>query len=362
MVQETIFLVDDNPTNLMTGQHALGNHYDVLTLNSGERLLRVLEKKKPSLILLDVEMPDMDGYDTIKALKENPDTASIPVIFLTGKTDIGSEIFGLSLGAVDYITKPFSPPRLIKRIEMHLLIESQRKELVNFNDNLQKMVESKTKSVLELKGALLKTIAELVDCRDDITGGHIERTTRYMSILIDGMIARGLHSQKTESWDMNLLLQSAQLHDVGKIAVKDSILQKPGKLTPEEFEEVKKHTLFGEEVIDKIRKSTNEHSFLEYAKIFISTHHEKWDGSGYPRGLKGEEIPLEGRIMAIVDVYDALVSERPYKKGFSHEAAVKIIVEGKGAHFDPQLVDVFAGVSESFDKVRMETGEACESK
>ena len=353
MNQETIFLVDDNQTNLMAGQHALGSHYNILTLNSGERLLKVLEKKKPALILLDVEMPGMDGYETIKALKENPDTASIPVIFLTGKTDIGNELYGLSLGAVDYIAKPFSPARVVRRIETHLLIESQRRELVNFNDNLQKMVDEKTASILELKKALLKTMAELVDCRDDNTGGHIERTTRYLGILIDGMVSRGLHRQKTELWDMDLLLQSAQLHDVGKISVKDSILQKPGKLTPEEFEEVKKHTIFGEEVIEKIKRSTSEHSFLEYAKIFIATHHEKWDGSGYPRGLKGEDIPLEGRLMAIVDVYDALVSDRPYKKGFSHETAVKIIVEGKGAHFDPQLVDLFADVSEEFDKVRL---------
>ncbi|MDR0308294.1 MAG: response regulator [Chitinispirillales bacterium] len=369
MSQEIIFLVDDNLTNLIMGQNALEDHYDVLTLNSGERLLKVLEKKKPSLILLDVEMPGISGYDAIKIIKANPDTADIPVIFLTAKTDIDNELDGLSLGAVDYITKPFSPLRLIKHIEVHLLIQSQKRELVaqkqeliNFSENLQEMVTAKTRSVLELQSVLLKSMAELVDCRDDITGGHIERTTNYLRILLNALIENNLHKEAMASWNMELLLQSAQLHDVGKIAVSDSILMKPDKLTAEEFEEIKKHTVYGEKVIEKIKKNTTEHLFLEHAKIFAATHHEKWDGSGYPRGLRGEEIPLQGRLMAIVDVYDALISDRPYKKGFPHETTVKIIVEGRGAHFDPELVDVFVGVAEEFNRVRLEAGEACKAE
>jgi len=356
-VRKTIFLVDDDLTNLTVGRNALDGHYDVLTLNSGARLVKMLEKNIPDLILLDVEMPEMNGYDTIKAIKSNPETAAIPVIFLTAKSDDSSELEGLSLGAVDYIIKPFSAPLLLKRIELHLLVESQKielqsqkQELIRFNSNLQEMVKAKTQTVVELQDALLKTMAELVECRDDITGGHIERTQSYLGTLLDAMREQGLYMDEMAAWDIKLVLQSAQLHDVGKIAIKDGILNKPGKLTAEEFEEIKKHTTFGGTVIDKIKESTTEQAFLEYAGIFALTHHEKWDGTGYPRGLKGEEIPLLGRIMAIADVYDALVSDRPYKKAFTHDDAVKIIMDGKGTHFDPALTDLFFSVADEFDK------------
>jgi putative two-component system response regulator len=348
--RRTIFLVDDNITNLTAGKNALAEHYNVLTLNSGERLLKVLEKNIPDLILLDIEMPDMSGYDVIKIIKSKPEIEKIPVVFLTSKNDSESELEGLSLGAVDYIFKPFSTPLLLKRISLHL-------KLADFNNNLQEMVEAKTKSVLELQNALLKAMAELVEYRDKITGGHIERTTSYLGILLRAMIKQGLHKEKTSAWNLDLLLQSAQLHDVGKIAVRDGILQKPGKLTSEEFEDIKKHTVFGKEVIENIKKNTTEQSFMEYAGIFAETHHEKWDGSGYPKGLKGEEIPLEGRLMAIADVYDALVSERPYKKAFTHEEAVKIIMNDSGKHFDPDLVGLFVSVADEFNKAHLEFGD-----
>ena len=359
---KTIFLVDDDPTNLSVGSDALDEHYDVLTLNSGARLLKILERTIPDLILLDVEMPEMNGYDVIKILKSNDATSNIPVIFLTAKSDGESELEGLSLGAIDYIIKPFSPPLLLKRIEVHLLVESQKlelmdqkQELINFNDNLQEMVEAKTKTVVELKNAVLKTMAELVECRDDITGGHIDRTQSYLSVLLDELYKHSLYNAETSTWDSALVLRSAQLHDVGKIAIKDSILQKPGKLTDEEFEQIKVHAAFGGEVIDKIKEYTTDHTFLEYAKIFAVTHHEKWDGSGYPNRLHGEEIPLLGRLMAIVDVYDALVSERPYKNAFSHDEAVKIIMAGKDKHFDPVLADLFYGVSNKFRRISANT-------
>jgi len=349
--RKTIFLVDDNVTNLTLGKNALAERYNVFTLNSGVRLLKMLEKNQPDIILLDVEMPEMDGYEVIKILKGKKETEHIPVIFLTAKTDGTSELRGLSLGAIDYITKPFTPPLLVKRIEVHLLVESQKRELVDYNRNLQKMVEDKTKMVVELKNAILKTMAELVECRDDITGGHIERTQRYLGVLIEAMQRYNVYTDEIAPWDIGLVLQSAQLHDVGKISIRDSILQKPGKLTDEEFEEIKAHTTFGEKIIDKIRESTPEHAFLEQAKILVSAHHEKWDGSGYPKGLKGRDIPLLGRLMAIVDVYDALVSERPYKKKLSHEEAVEIISNGRGSHFDPELVDLFVKVADEFKTV-----------
>jgi len=343
-----IILVDDNPANLRIGKNVLNEKYAVATAPSAEKMFGLLENNSPAMLLLDVDMPEMNGHEAIKILKSKPQTKDIPVIFLTARTDSDDELEGLSLGAIDYIVKPFQPPLLLKRIEVHLLIEAQRKELQYFNENLQKMVEEKTESILELQNAMLKTIAELVECRDDITGGHIERTQRGIKILLEELEKSGVYRDETRGWDMNLLLQSCQLHDVGKISIDDRILKKPGRLSDEEFEEMKKHASFGEQIIEKIEALAKESDFLNYAKIFAASHHEKWDGTGYPRGLKENEIPLLGRIMAIADVYDALVSERPYKKAFSHDEAVRIIVEGSGTQFDSALIQVFINAAEQF--------------
>jgi putative two-component system response regulator len=323
----------------------LAESYNVVTLNSGARLLKMLEKQHPDLILLDIEMPEMSGYETISHIKSNENQKHIPIIFLTAQNDTENEFKGLTLGAVDYIIKPFSPPLLLKRIEIHLLVELQKQKLIKFNANLQEMVDEKTKTVVELQNAVLKTMAELVEYRDENTGSHVEATQGYFCILVKALLKSGLHRKEVLSWDIELILHSAQLHDVGKIAIEDSILRKPSKLTPEEFEKIKVHTVFGETVIEKIKKDTSDHAFLEQARILAVTHHEKWDGSGYPYGLKGEEIPLQGRLLAIADVYEALVSERPYKKAFTHEDAVEIIKKDSGTHFDPTLVELFLGVS-----------------
>ena len=354
--RKTIFMVDDNLTNLTVGKNALLGKYKVFTIPSGKKLFEMLDKTTPDMILLDIEMPDMNGYEIIKVLKSEPRTAEIPVIFLTARSDSGSELEGLSLGAIDYISKPFSPPLLLKRIEVHMLVEEQKLELENYSHNLESMVKEKTDTVLDLQNAILRTVAELVECRDDTTGGHIERTQNYLRILVDALLEDDIYKEEVSSWNIEFLLQSSQLHDVGKIAIKDSILQKPAKLTPEEFDEMKTHTSFGIKVIEKIQENTSEATFLEYAKIFASTHHEKWDGTGYPSGLSGDNIPLQGRLMAIADVYDALISERPYKKPFSHEEAVDIITKGSGSHFDPNLVKIFLEHEEEFRKVAMNLG------
>ena len=224
-------------------------------------------------------------------------------------------------------------------------------ELMEYNKHLREMVRVEVKAALELQSALLKAMADLVEFRDDVTGGHVERTQSYLGALFGAMIRNDIYTQEIDAWDMWLILNSVQLHDVGKIAIRDSVLQKPGKLTDDEFEHIKSHAVFGERVIEKIGADISKPIFLEYAKIFAGSHHEKWDGSGYPRGLKGEGIPLQGRLLAIADVYDALVSERPYKKAFSHEQAVEIIAEGKGTHFDPVLVDMFVEVADEFKKI-----------
>jgi len=349
--RETIIVVDDDITNLTAAKNTLSKKYNVITAPSGDKLFLLLEKVTPELILLDVEMPGMNGYRVMKILQNKERTAHIPVIFLTAKIDPESELKGLNLGAVDYITKPFSRALLIKRIDLHIVFEQQRKELLKHNLSLENEVDKKTRTVLELQNAILKAVAELVERRDNVTGGHIERTQYYLKLLVDYLLNHDVYTEELSSWDIDLLIMSSQLHDVGKISIKDEILMKPGKLTVEEFEEMKKHSIYGEEIIRKIEKSTTENDFLLFAEIMAGSHHEKWDGNGYPRGLKGEDIPLQGRLMAVADVYDALTDERPYKEAFSHEKSVEIIKSEKGTHFDPEIVDAFLRCEKEFEKV-----------
>ncbi|MDR1686891.1 MAG: response regulator [Desulfovibrio sp.] len=345
-----IMLVDDNRTNLLVGKTALSEDYSVLTAPSALKMLDMLRWSKPELILLDVDMPEMNGFEAITILKAAPETREIPVVFLTALNANDDELRGLQLGAVDYITKPFAPPLLRKRVALHLLLENQKRELQNYNDNLQSMVEAKTKTILKLQNKILTAMTEMVEGRDGTTGQHIANTQRYLRCLLSAVIERGIAASEASGWDVELLVQSSQLHDVGKIAVSDSVLKKPGKLTPAEFDEMKQHVNFGVGFIERLEDDEGDSRFLYYAKTFAAYHHEKWNGTGYPHGLAGENIPLLGRMMAVADVYDALTSERPYKNAFTSDEAIRIIVEGKGAHFDPMLVDLFEQVSESFIK------------
>ncbi|MCL1930262.1 MAG: response regulator [Treponema sp.] len=331
---KTVFIVDDNDTNLMSAKTALDGTYKAFALPSAAKMFKLLEKITPDLILLDVDMPEMDGFQAMSALKSDEKLKSIPVIFLTAKNDAESEIHGFEMGALDFLYKPFSAPVLIKRIETH--IETDR------------LVKESQQAVRDIHNATISVIADVVESRDKVTGGHIERTQAYLEILVNALIRAGIYESEISNWDKNLLLPSAQLHDVGKINVSDLILNKPGKLTDEEFELIKQHCADGERIIDDIISKTKDDGFLRHAKKFAGYHHEKWNGTGYPRELKEEAIPLEGRIMAIADVYDALVSERPYKKPFTHEQAVQIIKDGSGMHFDPKIVEAFLTVVEDF--------------
>ena len=349
--RELIIIVDDDATNLTVARNNLMDKYDIFTAPSGLKLFQLLKKVTPDLILLDIEMPDMDGYEAIKLLKSVKNTANIPVIFLTSKINPECEVKGLDLGAVDYITKPFSKELLIKRIDSYLLLEKQKKELWNYNRNLKNEVDKKSKTVLELQNAIMKTVSELVECRDNITGGHIERTQHYLRLLVDFLLKQGVYTSELSSWDIDQFVMSSQLHDVGKIAIKDDILMKTDKLTSDEFEEIKKHAVLGMEIIRNIRKNTDESAFLRHAEILAGSHHEKWNGTGYPYGLKGSEIPLQGRLMAIVDVYDALTNNRPYKRAFSHEEAIKVIKDGIGTHFDPLIDEVFVANEKVFKSI-----------
>jgi len=352
-MQKTIFVVDDSAINLITAKNALKDYYRVMTMLSAAKMFELLEKRVPDLILLDIEMPDMDGFEALHKLKTNGIHADIPVIFLTSMTDDDVEVRGFQIGAVDFINKPFSVPVLINRIKTHLdideLIRERTAQLQQKTDELHKSAAQ----LETLKNGIVSVLAGMVESRDKVTGDHIGRTSVYMWLLINEMIESGVHSDELLEMDVDLLVSSASLHDVGKIAISDVILNKPGKLTYDEFEIMKTHCEKGEYVIDQISALTDNVDFLYYAKIFIGSHHERWDGTGYPRGLSKTDIPFLGQIMSIVDVYDALTSERPYKKALDADKAVSIIMEGAGTQFDPQIAEVFLEVKDLFKLIKL---------
>jgi len=317
----------------------------------------LMDKIIPDLILMDVEMPEFNGYETVRMIKNSNEFKQVPIIFLSARSDVNSELEGLNLGAVDYISKPFVGELLLRRIETHISLIEHKKELENLNAAMHKMIMMKTDQVWKLQNAVLHIIAELVECRDEVTGGHISRTQRYLSCLIDKLIEQDLYTDEIFSWDLDYMLPSAQLHDVGKISISDAILNKPGKLTDEEFNIIKSHVKIGVDAISRMEKLiTIDNSFLHHAKIFAGAHHERWDGKGYPNGLKEHDIPLEGRLMAIADVYDALISIRPYKKALPIDEVNALIKNGRGTQFDPQLTDIFITVSEQFANIAKEGG------
>jgi len=352
--KQKIMLVDDNKANLTMGKSILSEHYDVFALSSADKLFEFLKHVIPDLILLDIDMPGMNGYEALTLLKADKQYTDIPVIFVTARNSESNEYEGLGLGAIDYITKPFAPALLLKRIENHLLIQKQKASLLEFNNSLVKMVKEKTQQLFNLQNAIISNMAEFVEFRDVVTGRHINRTQKYLKRLTEQLIEDNVYTDELLLWDMNVILLSSQLHDVGKIAISDTILNKAGKLTDEELEIMKTHPQKGVEVIEKMENTTDLAGFLECAKLFAGTHHEKWNGSGYPHGLSGYNIPLEGRIMAVADVYDALISARPYKKPFTAEEAAKIINDGTGTHFDPALIGTFNKVKDDFAAIAVQ--------
>jgi len=368
---KTIFIVDDNDVNLSTAAKALSKQYRAFTLPSASDMFELLKDIVPDLILLDIMMPEMDGFETMRLLKSNARYSDIPVIFLSGRNDAATEARGFEMGALDFISKPFSEPVLLNRIKTHLEIEELIRERTA-------MLLQRTEKLQRLQNSIVSILANMVENRDKYTGGHIERTTKYIKILLDAMLERGVYSDEISRWhvedlvssahlhdigeifiankastqqkyphfDLDIISSSARLHDIGKITITDLILNKPGNLTTEEYELMKTHASEGEKIIDSIIVESGNEAFLKNAKLFAGYHHEQWDGTGYPHGLKGTDIPLQGRIMAIADVYDALISQRSYKIAFSHEKAVEIIKGSGGSQFDPKIVDVFLTVSD----------------
>ncbi len=341
-----IMIIDDNVTNLSIARKALCDEYGVILIKDAKMALTEIPNTNPDLILLDVEMPELSGFEVIEKIKNTmPEPyRSIPVIFLTAKNDGLSEFQGLNLGAVDYVRKPFSAALLKKRVELHLQLHS-------YNTNLKNMVKEQISHIEELQYAVVYSMSEMVERRDHTTGGHIMRTSKYLKALMQKLADDSVYSDELSQIDMNMYAHAAQMHDVGKICISDQILLKEGKLTAEEYDIMKKHTYFGWDIIKSSVKDLTHFAFLEIAAIFALSHHEKWDGSGYPSGLKGEDIPICGRMLAIADAYDAIISKRPYKAAKSHSEAVDIIVGDSGTHFDPFIIKAFIAVSDEFAEI-----------
>jgi len=336
---KTIFAVDDSDSNLSLTKKTLEGYYRILTMSSAAKMFELLEKITPDLILLDIEMPEQNGVEAFKKLKTNHVYEQIPIIFLTGRNDTAIEAMCFELGAVDFITKPFSAPVLMHRINTYL--------------NIDEVIHERTAQLQRLQTGIVSVIADIVESRDKATDGHIERITAYIRILLEAMKEYGVYINEIRSWDIEMVILSARLHDIGKIVVSDVVLNKPDKLTGEEYETIKSHVEEGLHIIEKMVEQTGEVEFLENVKLFAGYHHEHWDGTGYPRGLKGTEIPLQGRIMAMVDTYDALISRRSYKEAIAFDEAERIIMENAGKKFDPEITRIFAEVKEQLKQAAM---------
>jgi putative two-component system response regulator len=350
-----ILVVDDEKFYLDVVVDLLNGDYKVVVAMDGEQALRRAETDPvPDLILLDVMMPEMDGYQVCKRLKDDPVTQDIPVIFLTVKSEVADELKGFELGAVDYISKPMSPPIVKARVATHLALNRARRDLADQNRMLEVKVEERTAELSRTKDVAIYCMASLAETRDAETGKHILRTQNYIRILAQGLKEHPRFAAYLDDETIEMLYKTSPLHDIGKVGVPDQILLKPGKLTPDEWVEMKKHSIYGYEALLRAEEELGTTDFLRMAREIAYTHHEHWDGSGYPLGLKQDNIPISGRIMAIADVYDALISRRVYKEPYPHEQAVSVIREGAGSHFDPDMVDAFVELGDEFHRIATE--------
>jgi putative two-component system response regulator len=306
------------------------------------------------LILLDVMMPETDGYEVIRKLKSDPRRSSIPVMFLTSCTDEENELQGLSLGAADYILKPFSAPILRRRIENLITAEESKRALREFNEHLSEMLHKKAGTELYVQNRMLGILSDMVEFRDGHYTGHVTRTQKFMEILLDAMPEEGVYPEELAEIDKYECASAAKFHDIGKIFVCEAVLNKKGELTEEEKAVLKTHVSAGLQMIARLEEAAEDTAFLRHARQIVGGHHERWDGSGYPAGLKGTDIPLEGRLMAIADTYDELTAALPYKEPVSHEEARAVIESGSGSKFDPELIRVFRAAGGSFETAAKE--------
>ena len=367
-MKQRVIAVDDQPDNLLIIEDFLGKTYDIITFGRGQAMVDYFEAgNRADLVLLDIVMPMPDGYALCNWLKGSPMTRDIPVVFLTGLENSEEEAYALSIGAEDFIHKPLSPPVLSARVRNHLALAQARRALQDQNRGLEKLVVERTRKIQEqsdelmrrteqlisAQSAIISAFCSLVEARDNETGNHVLRTQHYVLTLCEKLSSHPRFSAELTQTNIPLIFKSAPLHDIGKVAIPDHILLKPGKLTPEEWRIMQQHAQFGADAIAAAEKEIGEGnaSFLSYARQIALTHHERWNGKGYPRGLVGDEIPLAGRLMAIADVYDALISRRIYKPPFEYAVAVEMMRKERGEHFDPDILDCMLANSAQFKDI-----------
>ncbi len=349
----TVLVIDDAPDNLALMSGLLKDSYQVKVAQHGEMGLKVaLTSPPPDLILLAIMMPDLDGYEVCRRLKSNPASRAIPVIFLNAQTDLQDEQKGLLLGAVDYITKPISPSLMLARVATQIALKTNVDFLRDNNADLEQEVARRIEDLSAAQDVTILAMTSLAETRDSDTGNHIRRIQHYVKALALALKDHPRFADDLGPQAISLLFKSAPLHDIGKFGIPDRILLKPSSLSPEEFEIMKTHTTLGFEAIEQAEKALGlQPPMLRTAKEIVLSHQEKWDGSGYPQGLKGAAIPMSARLMAVADVYDALISQRVYKAALPHDRAVQIVFQGRGSHFDPDMVDAFIGIQDEFQAI-----------
>ncbi len=348
--RDTVLIVDDMEINRIVLRGILEDDYDIIEAADGfeavERLYQ--DSTLPSAVLLDIMMPGMDGFEVLEIIKSNPSTEKIPVLFITAADASTNESRGLKEGAVDYIPKPFDPDVVKARVDNHI-------QLLHYRTELEAMVEKKAADLTRTHEQMLETMATIIEYRSLESGTHIRRTSDLTKILISHMLPDPKYHQELMDINYASVINAVKMHDIGKVGIPDSILLKPGRLTPEEFEVIKTHSVIGSNIIDSISSNlTDDAVYLQRCKEICRHHHERWDGSGYPDGLSGEDIPISARILSVVDVYDALVAERCYKAPFPHDKAVDMIAEGAGTQFDPGVIGVFLQVQDEFKQLKEE--------
>ena len=347
-----ILVVDDVPDNLTLATALLKNLYKVKVATNGEAALAIAKKAPPDLILLDVMMPGMNGYETCAKMKADETLRQIPVIFLTAMSEVEDEEKGFALGAVDFIVKPLKPSVLLARVKTHLTLKYVQKCLEERNVYLEAEVTRRIQEINQLQEVAINAMASLAETRDRETGAHIQRTAYYVKELALQLRRKAVYEDVLTLENITLMTKSAPLHDIGKMGIPEAILWKPGKLTADEYDIMKRHTLIGNRAIVGAENLLGTSvSFLRFAKEMSLSHHERWDGKGYPEGLSGESIPLSGRLMALADVYDALISRRVYKDPIPHEIAMNMIATESGKQFDPAVIGAFLELAERFREI-----------
>ncbi|MBD5470651.1 MAG: response regulator [Lachnospiraceae bacterium] len=341
-MKNIILVVDDDKTNLTRAQKILLPFYRIAACNSGVAALKYLENNRPDLILLDINMPEMDGFEVMEQLQKSEETKAIPVIFLTADDTAETEVKCFQVGAIDFVAKPFVPDILLSRVGKTMELEQYRHNLENMVKEQAEKITEDARRISEIQESVIVGMANLIESRDGSTGKHVKNTQMYVRMIANELYQRKLFPVELTQEYIQNLCKAAPLHDVGKIKVSDSILQKPGKLTPEEFDAMKLHTTYSRKIIQTIIGDVEDEYYVRIVEDIAMYHHERWDGTGYPTGLAGDSIPLAARIMAVADVFDALYEERCYKPPIRPiERIMQIMSEGRGTQFDPTVIDVF---------------------